>query len=253
MDGLGDTCRVGVGVCQPLVGKEERSFRERDRLADVVERRGQEGLPDGLDPIGERRQADRRGTVERVTDQGEAANDIGSRSIRGEVRMHGSPDLLAQDPELGHDRRGTEALVEPGLGVGLRGLRHRRVVEWARFLPVEAVGSADHRNDRVQQLRDVIRHGEIRSLTMERLAPGDAQPAVEDAGPLRGQRIGHRAKVDRRDDAVDSAVDVRGGMLAPCLHLLAIVTVRSVHNPRIRHMPKPPSHLGGFDLGFWEI
>ena len=55
----------------------------------------------------------------------------------------------------------------------------------------------------------------IRPLGVERLAAGDAQPAIEDAGPLGDQGVGDRAHVRGADDDIDPGVDIGRGSVAP--------------------------------------
>ena len=70
LDDLRDALPVEFGLAQPPGGEVERPCHQRDRLADVVDRRRQELLAQALDAIRERVQPDGRGTVERIVDDG---------------------------------------------------------------------------------------------------------------------------------------------------------------------------------------
>ena len=209
--------RAGVGRRrgQPPVGEVERPFDQGDRLADVMQRGREERLAQRLDPIGERGQADRRGTVERVADEGDPRHGVARFHAGVELGGHRPADLLAQDPELGHDRDRAETLVEPNLGMSDGGRRDRFVIERSRrFIVREVPSTAEDVDDRVEQLGDVIGHRMIRPLGMERLAAGDAQPAVEDAGPLGDHGVGDRVHVRGADDDIDPGVDISRGSVA---------------------------------------
>ena len=139
MDDLVEAVGVRRRLGQPAVSQVERAFDQRDRLADVVERRRQERLPKRLDPVGKGGQPDRGGAVERIADEGDACHGVAGPHLGRELRGHRPADLLAQDPELRDDGHRTEALVEADLRVGDRSRGHGVVVERRRRLLVGQV------------------------------------------------------------------------------------------------------------------
>ena len=249
MDDLVEAIGVGRRLGQPAVGQVERALDQGDRLADVMQRRREERLPQRLDPVGQGGQADRGGPVERIADEGDAGHGIAGLHLGRQLRGHRPADLLAQDPELRDDRDGTEALVEADLGVGDRRGRHRIVVEGRCRLLVGQVAPTQDVHHRVEQLRDVVGDRVVRSFGMERLAAGDAHPAIEDPCPLDDQGVGHRAHVGAPDDDVHAGIDVGRGAVAARRggRLFGMVGVRH-RREDTRDAKKPPSSGGFFAL-----
>ena len=66
----------------------------------------------------------------------------------------------------------------------------------------------------VEDAAVLIRDGMIRPLGVERLATGDAQPSIEDAGPLGDHGVGDGVHVSGADDDIDPGVDIGGGAVA---------------------------------------
>ena len=215
---LGQAVHVGRRLADPARREHERRLDQRDRLADVVDRRGEELLADGLDALGQGGQGEHGRAVERVVDEGDRGDDVADREVVVEEPLERSRDLLAEEPELGRDRDRPQPLLEPHLGMRPRAGLDRVVVHRRVDLVAGRRRAGEQVHDGVEQGGDVVGDRAIRMVPVERLAAGRGEPRVEDRLALAAQCLGDGGEVGGRGDLLDARVDVGRGLIGRACH-----------------------------------